>query len=274
VVWEFHSIDPLTNLPPTDPFSGFLLVNDSTHKGEGFVTYSILPKVDITTGSRIYSQARIYFDDNLPIYTKNIFRTVDVGRPTSSVRTLNSTSPNSFNVSWSGSDDANVYQYTVYVSENSTPFKVWLSNTSDTSGVFTGEHGKNYGFFSIAIDTAGNVEQAKLSAETSTMVLSVSDGSSIPYQFNLSQNYPNPFNPATTIKYTIAEASKVTLTIYDILGRELTVLVDEVQTAGHKQVVWDASSYPSGVYFYRIMAVGENKSGNKFTQTKKLLLLK
>ncbi|MDI6803523.1 MAG: T9SS type A sorting domain-containing protein, partial [Bacteroidota bacterium] len=274
IVWEFQSIDPLTNLPPTDPFSGFLLLNDSLHRGEGFVTYSVLPKADITTGSRIYSQARIYFDDNPPILTRNIFRTIDVGKPTSSVKSLNSTSPNSFNVNWSGADDAAVYQYTIYVSENSATFKAWLTNTSDTSAIFTGEHGKNYGFFSIAMDTAGNVEQAKLSAETNTNVVSVSDGSDVPYQFNLSQNYPNPFNPATTIKYTIPEASHVTLTIYDIVGREVIRLVDEVQTAGHKQVVWNAATYPSGVYFYRIIAVGENKSGNKYTQTKKLLLLK
>ncbi|RCK73625.1 MAG: 5'-Nucleotidase domain protein [Ignavibacteriae bacterium] len=274
IVWEFQSIDPLTNLPPTDPFSGFLLLNDSLHRGEGFVTYSVLPKTDITTGSRIYSQARIYFDDNPPILTRNIFRTIDVGKPTSSVKALNSTSPNSFNVSWGGADDAAIYQYTIYVSENSAPFKAWLTNTSDTTAIFTGEHGKTYGFFSIAMDTAGNVEQAKLTAETFTTVLSAPDEASVPYQFNLSQNYPNPFNPITNIKYTIPEASNVKLTIYDILGREVAVLVDEFQTTGNKQLAWDASNYPSGIYFYRLVAISTSKSKNKYTAVKKLLLIK
>ncbi len=94
-----------------------------------------------------------------------------------------------------------------------------------------------------------------------------SKSESIPAQFTLYQNYPNPFNPSTTIRYSIPKASFITLKIYDILGRELATLVNEQKPAGNYQVEFNASSYASGVYLYRIEAGG-------FIATKKLLLLK
>ena len=97
----------------------------------------------------------------------------------------------------------------------------------------------------------------------------------IPTKFALSQNYPNPFNPRTTIKYSIPEevisqkskVKNVILKVYDILGREVAVLVNEVQKPGYYEVEWDASNQPSGVYFYRIT------TGN-YAATKKMILIK
>ncbi len=88
-----------------------------------------------------------------------------------------------------------------------------------------------------------------------------------PEQFNLLQNYPNPFNPTTVISYQLPVASKVDLNVYDVLGREVFVLVNEKKDAGRYQVKFDGSGLASGVYFYRLQA--EN-----FVQTKKLLLLR
>ena len=96
-----------------------------------------------------------------------------------------------------------------------------------------------------------------------------------PLTFNLEQNYPNPFNPATTIKYSIPEKVKsqnskfknVTLKIYDILGREIVVLVNEEQKPGNYEVKWDASNQPSGVYFYQLTA-------DEFVKTRKMVLLR
>ncbi|MEG8946385.1 alpha-amylase family glycosyl hydrolase [Rosettibacter firmus] len=85
--------------------------------------------------------------------------------------------------------------------------------------------------------------------------------------FSLSQNYPNPFNPTTFINYQIPSTSNVILKVYDILGREVTTLVNEVQQAGRYEIKFNASDLPSGVYFYRIQA------GN-FSDTKKMILLK
>ncbi|MGA9121113.1 MAG: T9SS type A sorting domain-containing protein, partial [Bacteroidota bacterium] len=80
-------------------------------------------------------------------------------------------------------------------------------------------------------------------------------------------NYPNPFNPTTNIRYGLPFASKVTLKIYDILGREVRTLVNSVQAPGQYTVTLNAQQLASGVYFYRINA------GN-FSETKKLLLLR
>ncbi len=90
---------------------------------------------------------------------------------------------------------------------------------------------------------------------------------SIPERFILDQNYPNPFNPSTTIKFSIPQASFVTLKIYDILGREVTSLVNEEKTAGSYQIQFYAETLASGIYFYKIEA-------GSYTQTKKMMLLR
>jgi hypothetical protein len=86
-------------------------------------------------------------------------------------------------------------------------------------------------------------------------------------EFELYDNYPNPFNPGTTIKYELPRASHVSLTVYDILGREVSVLVNDKREAGAYEVKFDGSNLASGIYFYRIQA-------GSFMQTKQLLLLK
>jgi hypothetical protein len=81
------------------------------------------------------------------------------------------------------------------------------------------------------------------------------------------QNYPNPFNPVTSIRYSIAVKGFVTIKIYDILGREVNTIVNELRDAGTYEVMLDASRFASGVYFYTI-------NSGSFTDTKKMLLVK
>lgn len=88
-----------------------------------------------------------------------------------------------------------------------------------------------------------------------------------PAEYALEQNYPNPFNPSTSIDFSIAEASVVKLGVYNLLGQEVKVLVNEFKEAGPHTVTFDASSLTSGVYFYIIETP-------KFRQTKKMLLTK
>jgi len=76
----------------------------------------------------------------------------------------------------------------------------------------------------------------------------------VPDDFVIYANYPNPFNPATTIRYGIPRTSHVTLSVFNMLGQEISVLVDEEKTGGMYEVRWDASDMPSGIYFYRIQA--------------------
>jgi hypothetical protein len=86
-------------------------------------------------------------------------------------------------------------------------------------------------------------------------------------EFALSQNYPNPFNPSTRIQYSVPTASFVTLKVYNLLGQQVASLVDERKESGTYRVTFDASHYPSGVFFYRITA-------GSFVSTKKMLLMK
>ncbi len=89
----------------------------------------------------------------------------------------------------------------------------------------------------------------------------------IPEKFSLSQNYPNPFNPVTHFGFRIADFGLVKLTIYDALGKEVQVILDQQLHPGTYEADWDASAYPSGVYYYKL------ESGS-FTETKKLVLIK
>ncbi|TAK57295.1 MAG: T9SS type A sorting domain-containing protein [Bacteroidetes bacterium] len=96
---------------------------------------------------------------------------------------------------------------------------------------------------------------------------------SMPTEFILEQNYPNPFNPVTVIQYSVPSSQYVSLKIFNILGEEVATLVDGMQDAGFKMQEWDASGMPSGVYVYRLTAVGQDGILS-YIETKKLLLLK
>ncbi|UCE18041.1 MAG: T9SS type A sorting domain-containing protein [Gemmatimonadota bacterium] len=100
-------------------------------------------------------------------------------------------------------------------------------------------------------------------SEIMTMVKEVQ----VPIEYSLSQNYPNPFNPLTTIEYSLPEAARVRVEIYNTLGQIVEVLVHDLQEAGYYAITWDAGKMPSGVYFYRIAA-------NGFTATRRMVLMK
>jgi hypothetical protein len=101
---------------------------------------------------------------------------------------------------------------------------------------------------------------------TSTTV-GVEQGALSPSSFSLDQNYPNPFNPTTTISYTLGQASRVSLKVYDMLGRSVATIQDQFVASGSHRVPFDASVLPSGVYVYRLQA-------GTFTQSRKMILLR
>ena len=98
-------------------------------------------------------------------------------------------------------------------------------------------------------------------------VVSVGNVEQIPSKFSLDQNYPNPFNPATKISYSVPSTSYVTLRVFNLLGQVVATLVNENKSAGSYPIVWDASSVPSGVYFYQMKA-------GSFIETRKMVLMK
>ncbi|MBK8552936.1 MAG: T9SS type A sorting domain-containing protein [Ignavibacteria bacterium] len=116
----------------------------------------------------------------------------------------------------------------------------------------------NYSYRLKQTDFNGNFEYFNLSNEVIV---------GIPTKYDLSQNYPNPFNPSTSITYQIPFDGQVSLKIFDMSGKEVASLVNEVKTAGYYTYNFNASSLSSGVYFYSL-------SANNFTATKKMMLLK
>ena len=89
----------------------------------------------------------------------------------------------------------------------------------------------------------------------------------LPREFQLNQNYPNPFNPSTTIEFLLPGRSAATLEIYNVLGQTVERLHGGVLPAGDHKFSWDASKYPSGVYFYRLKSAFG-------IQTKRMILVK
>jgi len=128
----------------------------------------------------------------------------------------------------------------------------------------------------VAIDTVNGTASTKysniLTGVTSMTMLDmltsvIEPKHAMPMEFALMPSYPNPFNPSTTIRFELPKASQVKLTVYDLLGREVVVLVNEPKPAGGYEVKFDGSNLASGVYFYRLQA-------GSFVATKKLLLLR
>ena len=120
-----------------------------------------------------------------------------------------------------------------------------------------------------ALPTTGQVDPDNWILNSSIFLVSVDDHAIVqmPRTLRLEQNYPNPCNPSSDIRYQISELRHVTLTVYDILGREVAMLVNEMQRPGTYTVRFDGSGLASGLYFYRMMA-------GQFTQTRKMVMTK
>ncbi len=136
------------------------------------------------------------------------------------------------------------------------------AQTADTSFGRTPDGGGEWAYFSEPTPGVSN----------SSTAVAENAGRSSSEDYHLSQNYPNPFNPATTISYRLARESQVQLKIYDVLGKEIATLIDELQMPGYFSVRWDGklrSGLPAntGVYFYNIKA-------GEFVKMKKMLLIR
>jgi hypothetical protein len=144
-----------------------------------------------------------------------------------------------------------------------TELLIYPSAGAGTYSVRLSGYGSGYGSYGVIVSNI----------RPSTPLVSVQEqepASGLPKNFSLSQNYPNPFNPTTSISYTIPQGGirhAVSVRIYDLLGREVATLVNEIKSAGTYTILWNAASMPSGIYFYRLQS-------DNFVATKKLVLIK
>jgi subtilase family serine protease len=165
VTFRLTAIDPQTGEPPTSPLLGILPPNNEQREGEGFVTFRVKPKRTVPTGTVITNSATIVFDTEEPLTTNEVFNTVDALPPTTSVEVSGTyTNRSSFMVRWSGADDeggSGLRSYTVWVSVDGEPFRVWLNDVTITQAPFDAQSGcHTYAFYVTASDNAGNLTPA------------------------------------------------------------------------------------------------------------------
>jgi photosystem II stability/assembly factor-like uncharacterized protein len=154
--------------------------------------------------------------------------------------------PCGFSERWAVSVDTGNTWTSVLVPDTSAVYDAVFIDS--THGWAVGEDGAIYKFNNLIIGT--NNQQINLPAEN-----------------KLSQNYPNPFNPSTTISYTLTKHTRVKITLYDMLGREVRVLLEDIKNPGEHKFIFNSEGLSSGVYFYKIEA-------GSFLETKKMVLVK
>lgn len=162
--------------------------------------------------------------------------------------------------------DVNSEAVPIFDDNTSTSYIGGFKLNKQNEGVFIFIAGRPYRYDNTASATDYNYMIDNYMTSTITNIQN-NHNSVIVSDFDLEQNYPNPFNPVTTIRWSIPVQSHVTIKVFNLLGKEISVLVNETQQPGSYEVKFDASKLTSGIYFYRLQA-------GSFIETKKLVLLK
>ena len=173
-------------------------------------------------------------------------------------------------LSWSSSIDSDFSYYSVYRQDVGSSEEATVFTTTDSFYVDQNiAEAGSYEYWVTAVDLSGLESEASNSVSA---LLSADNGIGLPTEFALKQNYPNPFNPSTQIRYALPEESMVTITIYDLMGRKVRTLVNDVQSAGYRTVMWNATNdmgraVSAGMYIYTIQA-------GDFVMNRKMVLMK
>ncbi len=181
IKWEFRSIDPSTGEAPEDRLAGVLPPYDETNPTDiAWFEFRVKPQAGLPTGTRMENRSYGEFDGrgdwqlHAAPESGPWTNTIDAGAPLSQVEALPPSSPEMFEVRWTGEDDENgsgVATFDVYVSEGDQPLALWLDDTADTSSVYQGQPGRTYRFYSVASDHVGNVEPSPATADAVTRVI-------------------------------------------------------------------------------------------------------
>ena len=212
--------------------------------------------------------------DGTPADTSDNPFTISDQTPPSQVTGLEATpTDTSIILTWlPATDNIGVHHYLIYRDTTSgfTPNPSDSIATSlDTLYIdLETEAGVTYYYRVSAADSAGNEGEYSEEAEATVPAgISAIQPLKNPNSFGLMQNHPDPFNQLTEISYTVPRSAQVRLEVYNLLGQRVATLVNKRQSPGYKSIRWNAGSFTSGVYIYRLQAAG-------YTQTKKMVLLK
>lgn len=212
----------------------------------------------LTTGTRYYIGVSIIdLVGNESLITEVSETPLLVPRPPASVEAENIAQ--AVRISWEENTEIDVRGYNIFRSVapettftmlNSQPFPlpVWIDSPLAAG---------TYSYFVQAVDSSNNVSLPSDTVVGSPIVGVTQSDAALPSDISLHANFPNPFNPFTTIQFDLPQASRVTLKIFDLIGREIATLLDETRTAGTHTVHWNAKDAASGVY-YAVLNVGPN----------------
>ncbi|MDX1907606.1 MAG: PQQ-binding-like beta-propeller repeat protein [Bacteroidia bacterium] len=248
--WTFESLDPATLVPQTGVLDGFLPPNTNDPEGRGSVSYTIRRPDNLPTFTTVSNRAAIYFDANAPILTNTWTNTIDVDAPQSQMAPLDTLQlSRSIPLHWQGSDiGSGIWYYTLMVSENGGPFQRRADYILDTAFIFPGQWGYRYQFYTLAVDTAGNIESAPLVADAFTHVLgglSVSEP-----ERPVIALYPNPNNGSFTLDIYSPIAQTAQVNILDLAGRRL--VTEQVQLQVGQTVLQRRPGLAAGSYFVAV----------------------
>lgn len=255
LTWTFQTLDPNTFELVEDVDAGFLPPNKIAPQGEGNVLYSIAPLGSLPDSTEIRNAAFIVFDWNKSIPTNSWDNRTDNTGPESNVKPLASVMLNKdFQVHWKGNDHGSgIYSYTVYVAENDDAYYPWLPDTHDTLAVFSGTAGNTYKFYTVATDSAGNIEVAPTIYDAITRVSGTGiETFGIGNQMEL-MIYPNPSKGIVNVSYYLPEPGRVRIDILNLCGGLVMTPYEKVKASGKNNVQFDLSNVPAGYYFVRIL---------------------
>jgi hypothetical protein len=254
VIWNIKAIDPYTGQLIEDPFTGLLPPNVTPPEGEGLLKFVVFPRKTSNTGFKILNNATIVFDNNQGIETPTWSNTLDVDPPSSEVLSVNTIEgSDKLMLRWQGHDiGSGIQDYSIYISEDNKPYTTWVSHTTDTTRVFVPDKHKRYQFYSIAHDIAGNREITPPNYDVVVTGIDEENAGGTVLKTTLSAVYPNPLSTQTTILYDVSRSTGVKIVIYDILGRNVGVLVDENKASGSYKVEWKPKGLSNGVYIIRL----------------------
>ncbi|HSP88516.1 MAG TPA: FG-GAP-like repeat-containing protein, partial [Ignavibacteriaceae bacterium] len=167
---------------------------------------------------------------------------------------------NDINLQWETATEINNLGFEVYRNGNKIGFINGSGSTVEKQEYSFIDKNLNSGIYNYRLNQIDFDGTQKVVGELTTYL-------SLPENFNLDQNYPNPFNPSTTISFTIPNSEFVNLKIFDVLGNEVTTLINKEMQTGNYKIDFDAGSLSGGIYFYKIVA-------GSFSETRKMVLLK
>lgn len=254
ISWQFITLDRKTGDYPEDPDVGFLPPNKTSPQGEGFVSFNILLLQSLNNNDSIKNQANIYFDMNDPILTNNYLNSLDLQKPESQITGIYYTEePNYYRMAIQGIDkESGISHYLIYASEDNGEY-LPISSTNQTYLFFHAEAGKVYKFYSVAVDSVGNIEDPPLDYDVSTLNVSVNDNISVlPLDLKI---FPNPASDDVNFAFCITDASMISLRIFNSYGTEIYSPADrQLFSAGTHFLSFNSQLLPAGIYIAQLQS--------------------